>query len=101
MPALSVKNSLAPLTSVAPTSLMVEHRSPQALSPHPTNPRTHKPRQIKLLAKSIQAFGFVVPALVDANDQVIAEHARLEAVIRLGIEQVPVISSPANDRLRH
>ncbi len=79
------------LAGAAISSVSVTYRSPGDLKLHPTNPRVHKPRQIKLLAKSIQTFGFVVPILIDANDQVIAGHARLEAAIKLGLDRVPVI----------
>ncbi len=85
---------MATTSSVADATaspVAVTYRSPADLKPHPTNPRVHKPRQIKLLAKSIQAFGFVVPVLVDANNHVIAGHARLEAAIKLELNQVPVI----------
>jgi DNA modification methylase len=43
------------------------------------------------MAKSIEAFGFNVPVLVDANSQVLAGHGRLRACGLLGIAQVPVI----------
>lgn len=55
------------------------------------NPRSHKDRQIKALAKSIQSFGFNMPIAVDAQGTVLAGHARLEAAKRLGMEKVPVI----------
>ncbi len=80
-----------PTSLAAPLSLAVTYHPPEALQPHPTNPRQHKPRQIKLLAKSIQSFGFVVPLVVNQDNQLIAGHARLEAAKSLGLEQVPVI----------
>ncbi|MGA3209547.1 MAG: DNA methyltransferase [Syntrophales bacterium] len=55
------------------------------------NPRSHKDRQIKALAKSIESFGFNMPIAVDAQGKVLAGHARLEAAKRLGMERVPVI----------
>jgi hypothetical protein len=33
------------------------------------NPRVHSPKQIKQIARSIEAFGFNVPVLIDAHDQ--------------------------------
>ena len=33
----------------------------------PRNPRLHSPKQVRQIAQSIQAFGFVVPVLVDAK----------------------------------
>ena len=55
------------------------------------NPRVHKERQIKALAKSIQSFGFNIPIAIDAKGKVIAGHARLEAAKKIGLEKVPVI----------
>ena len=46
---------------------------------------------MKQIAKSIEAFGFNVPVLIDANSHVIAGHGRLKACERLGIAQLPVI----------
>lgn len=62
------------------------------LKPDPANPRKHSERQLKALAKSIKAFGFVVPVAVDSANQVVAGHARLAAAQKLGMTKVPVIS---------
>ena len=35
------------------------------LKPYPNNARTHSPRQIKQIARSIERFGFVNPVLSD------------------------------------
>jgi ParB-like chromosome segregation protein Spo0J len=40
--------------------------------------------QIDAIAKSIEAFGFNAPILVDRNDQVLAGHGRLNAAKQLG-----------------
>jgi DNA modification methylase len=58
----------------------------------PMNPRVHSDRQRKQLAKSIQAFGFVSPVLIDAQRRVIAGHCRIEAAKLLGRQVVPAIS---------
>jgi DNA modification methylase len=58
----------------------------------PTNPRLHSDRQLKQLAKSIQAFGFVSPVLIDAQMRVIAGHGRIGAAKLLGRQFVPAIS---------
>ncbi len=55
------------------------------------NPRQHSPQQIRQIARSIEAFGFNVPVLVDANMKVIAGHGRVMACQQLGIEQLPTI----------
>ena len=58
----------------------------------PMNPRVHSDRQLKQLAKSIQAFGFVSPVLIDAQRRVIAGHGRIGAAKLLGLQFVPAIS---------
>jgi hypothetical protein len=70
----------------------VIYRPVAELKPDPSNARIHKPRQINLLANSIQAFGFNVPVLVDASLNVISGHGRLLACQKLGITEVPTIS---------
>lgn len=72
-------------------SVTVLYLPASEITPDPRNPRKHKPRQIKLLAKSIQSFGFVMPLMVNGSNQLIAGHARLEAAKSLGLQQVPVI----------
>ena len=62
------------------------------IQPNPDNPRIHKVRQIKALAKSISSFGFNIPIVVDGNRKIIADHARFEAAKRLGMDQIPTIS---------
>lgn len=61
------------------------------LKPDSKNPRTHSEGQIKRVAKNIKKFGFLFPILVDANGRVIAGHARIRAMKRLGRSSVPTI----------
>lgn len=46
---------------------------------NPRNPRFHSPRQIRQIARSIEAFGFNVPVLIDSKREVIAGHGRVLA----------------------
>jgi DNA modification methylase len=62
-----------------------------AIKPNPRNARTHAKKQIRQIADSISAFGFLVPILVDEDDMVIAGHGRWGAAALLGLQQVPVI----------
>ncbi|WP_374379526.1 site-specific DNA-methyltransferase [Dongia sp.] len=64
----------------------------KALRPDPRNARKHSAKQIAQLGRSIEAFGFNVPILIDGNHNVIAGHARLLACQRLGWQTVPTIS---------
>jgi len=59
---------------------------------NPRNPRFHSPRQIRQIARSIEAFGFNVPVLIDSKRDVIAGHGRIMACRLLGRTEVPTIS---------
>ena len=57
----------------------------------PRNPRAHTHEQVKAIARSIRAFGFNAPILIDKFQQVRAGHGRLKAAALLGLSEVPVI----------
>jgi hypothetical protein len=57
----------------------------------PRNPREHSARQIKQIARSIEAFGFVVPLLIDCHNRIVAGAGRYLAAQLLGMDVVPVI----------
>jgi DNA modification methylase len=63
----------------------------QSIVPDPTNPRRHTREQIRAIARSIEAFGFNAPILVDSANRVVAGHGRLEAAKLLEIAEAPVI----------
>ena len=65
--------------------------SPHTLKPNPRNVRTHSKNQIRQIADSIVAFGFVVPIVVDENNTILLGHGRLAAATDLGLNEVPVI----------
>jgi len=71
--------------------LSVVWRRIEALRPDPANPRSHSPKQIRQLARSIGAFGFNVPILVDRTLRIVAGHGRLLAAQELGWHEVPTI----------
>jgi ParB-like chromosome segregation protein Spo0J len=58
----------------------------------PRNPRAHSPGQVRQIARSIEAFGFNVPVLIDAKRKVIAGHGRIMACKQLGWSEVPIIA---------
>jgi len=61
------------------------------LKPNPRNPNTHPQRQIELLAKNIQYFGWRKNICVSLlSGQVVSGHGRLMAAKHLGAEIVPV-----------
>jgi len=61
------------------------------LVPYDQNPRTHSEEQIGQIAASILQFGFLNPILVDTAAGIIAGHGRLQAALKLGLTQVPVV----------
>jgi len=63
-----------------------------ALRADPCNPRKHSRIQVRAIARSIDAFGFNAPILVDKRNQIVAGHGRYEAAQFLGLENIPVIS---------
>jgi ParB-like nuclease domain len=67
------------------------YRSVDDLKLDPKNPRSHRPRQVRQIARSIVEFGFLVPILIDASGKVIAGHGRLLAARQLGWREVPTI----------
>jgi hypothetical protein len=68
-----------------------ENRPTLSLRPYPGNARTHSPKQIKQISRSIERFGFNNPVLVDDDDQIIAGHGRVEAAKLLGLKTVPTV----------
>ena len=72
-------------------SLAIVYREIHKLQPDSKNPRVHSERQIRQIARSIEAFGFNVPFLVDSKLKLIAGHGRLAACKFLGINRVPTI----------
>src|SRR5947207_7320468 len=61
------------------------------LTPNGRNARTHSRKQIRQIADSIEAFGFVVPILIDDDGVIIAGHGRYAAAKLLDLKQVPAI----------
>ncbi len=62
-----------------------------ALRPYPKNARTHSPKQIRQIAKSIQEFGFTNPVLIDKDNCILAGHGRVEAAKLAGLTEVPAV----------
>jgi DNA modification methylase len=71
--------------------IQIERWPIDRLIPRANNPRTHSREQVAQIAASIQEFGWTNPVLVDANDEILAGHARVLGAKKLGMEEVPVI----------
>jgi hypothetical protein len=66
-------------------------RAPASLRVNPRNAHTHLKKQIRQIAKSLNAVGFVGTIIVDENDTVLAGHGRLEAAKLLDMDRVPTL----------
>jgi len=62
-----------------------------SLRTNPRNARVHSKKQIRQIANSIKAAGFIGAIVVDENDTVLAGHGRLEAAKLLGNDLVPTL----------
>lgn len=71
--------------------LQIEYRNPSDLNCYKNNSRKHSNEQIERIKKSINEFGFLNPVLLDENDVVVAGHARKQAALELGLEEIPTI----------
>ncbi len=55
------------------------------------NPREHSDAQIERIAASMEQFGILNPILVDENYVIISGEARLQAALKSGLDEVPVV----------
>src|SRR5438105_5494402 len=77
--------------TTAAREFRIDLRPAEELKPNPANARIHSKKQIRQIANSIEAFGFNVPVLVDAELNVICGHGRLLACRELGWTEVPTV----------
>jgi DNA modification methylase len=71
--------------------LKIIYRRIEELKPNPANPRRHTRRQIRQIGKSLKAFGFIVPVLIDNDGNIIAGHGRVLAAREGGVAEVPTL----------
>ena len=71
--------------------LQIVYRRIDELKLDRRNPRKHSRNQIRQLMRSIETFGFTVPALVNGENNVIAGHGRIMACRELGWTEIPTI----------
>lgn len=71
--------------------LQIEHVPITSVRPHPKNPRKRQKKQLRMIAASYKAHGFLNPVIVDEGNTILAGHGRHEAALRMGLKTVPVI----------
>lgn len=74
-----------------PFEAVIEYRTVTELKVNPRNARRHSKKQVQQIAASIREFGFLVPVLVDEDNNILAGHGRVEAAGLLEIRQVPTL----------
>jgi len=67
------------------------YRRVDEIKPDAANPRRHSKKQIRQIAASIEAFGFIVPILIDRDGNIVAGHGRWLACRYLGFTEVPTL----------
>lgn len=63
----------------------------EEIKPYDRNPRIIPQAAVDAVAKSIQAFGFRQPIVVDGDGVILAGHTRYRAALQLGLSEVPVV----------
>jgi DNA modification methylase len=69
----------------------IEQVEVDKLIPYARNARTHSPSQINQIRASLREFGFVSPAVIDADFNVLVGHGRIEAAKQEGYKTVPCV----------
>jgi site-specific DNA-methyltransferase (adenine-specific) len=70
--------------------MQIINKNINELIPYINNPRKND-RAVDYVASSIKNFGFKVPIIIDAQNEIVAGHTRLKAAIKLNYKEVPCI----------
>jgi ParB-like chromosome segregation protein Spo0J len=84
------KPAEAPEPPAAPPMVIIM-RAIGELQPFAGNARIHSDDQVQQIARSIEAYGFTLPVLIDEIGGIIAGHGRVLAAKRLGMTEVPCV----------
>ena len=58
---------------------------------NPDNAKDHGPKQVRLIATSMERYGFLSPIIIDDNHMIVAGHGRYLAAKLLGLREIPVV----------
>ncbi len=74
-------------------TINVTYVNTESLSKYKTELRKHPKAKLKKLSKLIDEYGFIVPILIDnKTKEIVSGHARMDAAIMSGIEEIPIIA---------
>src|SRR5262245_17277283 len=82
------KRALIPLGSNS-LRLQIEEMPISELKRPVRRPRIHPEKQIVMLSRNIDTFGFLVPCLIDLENRLLTGTARVLAAERLGMKVIP------------
>lgn len=82
--------SLVPCLRNSPR-LEIEEVPIEELKRNNRSPRRHPEKQIAMLARSMDTFGFLFPCLLDEENGLLSGEARVSAAKRLGMTTIPII----------
>ncbi|MBQ9211101.1 MAG: ParB N-terminal domain-containing protein [Clostridia bacterium] len=74
------------------SELKIVYRSLADIKPYERNPRKND-NAVDAVAASIQAFGFLVPIILDSEETrvIVAGHTRYRAALKLHLDEVPTV----------
>src|SRR4051812_2480402 len=67
------------------------------LTPDPANRRAHNPRNVGMIADSLNAVGAARSIVIDEDGVVLAGNATIEAAAECGIDQVRIIEASGHE----
>lgn len=70
--------------------MRITNVSLEQIKPYAKNPRKND-KAVGAVANSIKEFGFLVPMVIDKNNEIVCGHTRYKAAIKLGMREVPCV----------
>jgi len=70
--------------------MQIVYKNVDELIPYVNNPRIND-HAVDAVASSIKNFGFRVPIIIDARNEIVAGHTRLKAAKKLGMKEIPTL----------
>lgn len=70
--------------------MQIVYKSLSEIKPYENNPRNNE-KAVSAVAASIQAFGWLVPLVIDSEGVIVCGHTRYKAAVKLGIDNIPCV----------